>query len=98
MEIKTDREVLEYISQKLKSQIEDLEEFDNKLNETEEIINRNNLEGVNSIIENGSIDLLENLNKGLIENLEELVYGAETIADMFETLDTKLSKAASKQC
>lgn len=96
MEIKTDREVLEYVSKILKSQIEDLEEFDSKLNETEETINSNNLEGVNSIIENGSIDLLENLNRGLIENLEELVNGVEAVVDTFEVLDTKLSKEASK--
>ncbi|WOO88807.1 hypothetical protein R2F61_07980 [Mollicutes bacterium LVI A0078] len=96
MEIKTDREVLEYVSKILNSQIEDLEEFDSKLNETEETINSNSLEGVNSIIENGSIDLLESLNRGLIENLEELVNGVEAIADTFEALDTKLSKETSK--
>lgn len=36
MEIKTDREALEYVSKILKSQIEDLEEFDTKLNASEE--------------------------------------------------------------
>lgn len=96
MEIKTDREVLEHVSKILKLQIEELEEFDSKLNETEETINSNNLEGVNSIIENGSIDLLENLNRGLIQNLEELVTGVEAVADTFETLDTKLNEEVSK--
>ncbi len=80
----------------MKLQIEELEEFDSKLNETEEIINSNNLEGVNSIIENGSIDLLESLNRGLIQNLEELVTGVEAVVDTFETLDTKLSEEVSK--
>lgn len=92
MEIKTDREVLEYVSKLLKSQIVDLEKFNSKLNETEKTINNNNLEGVNTIIENGSIDLLENLNRGLVKNLEELVNGVETVTDTFEALDTKLSK------
>ncbi len=92
MEIKTDREVLEYVSKLLKLQIVDLEKFNSKLNNTEKTINSNNLEGVNSIIENGSIDLLENLNRGLIKNLEELVNGVETVTDTFEDLDTKLSK------
>lgn len=94
MEIKTDREVLAYISKILKSQIEDLEVFDGKLNDVEETMSSNDLEGVNDIVENTNLDLQENLNRSLIINLEELVSGTENIADVFEELDKKLSKGA----
>lgn len=46
----------------------------------------------------GYIVELENLNRGLIDNLEELVNGAKLVADIFETLNTKLSKGVSKKC
>ncbi len=94
MEVKTDRKVLEYVSKILKTQIEDLEVFDGKLNDVEEIMTSNDLEEVNDIVENTNLDLQENLNRGLIINLEKLVNFMENIADVFEDLDNKLSKGA----
>lgn len=92
MELKTDREVLEYVSKILKTQIEDLEVFDGKLNDVEETMSSNDLEVVNDIVESINLDLQENLNRGLIINLDELVNFTKNIVDVFEELDNKLSK------
>ncbi len=94
MKIKSDKEVFEHVSKILKLQIEDLEIFDRKLNDVEENITANDLEEANYIVENANLDFQENLNKGLIENLEQLVKDTENIADAFEDLDSKLSKGA----
>lgn len=91
MEIKSDIEVLEYISKILKTKIEDLEAFDSKLNDAEEIISNNELENANFIIESTSIDLINNLNRGLLENLSEILKGIDIIADVFVELDNRLS-------